>query len=72
MMLSSTSLGTFSEPQVVQNGVVDLLGGVDVYGFGCVLVLNPLSIGKDVFCEIMESHARPHYLLSILELNSTA
>lgn len=60
-MLSSTSLGTFSKPQVVQDGIVDLLNGADVNGFGCVLMLNALSTGKDDFCEIMESHARPHY-----------
>lgn len=35
MMLSSTSLGTFSKPVVVQDGIVDLLDGADVNGFGC-------------------------------------
>lgn len=47
MMLTSTSLGTFSKPQVVQDGIVDFLNGADVNGFGCVLMLNPLSTGKD-------------------------
>jgi len=61
MMLSSTSLGTFSKPVVVQDGIVDLLDGADVNGFGCVLTLNSLSTGKDVFYEFMESHVRPRY-----------